>query len=112
MADGNASAVSPIPPVSAPEAAVGAPIAPVGAPEAPVSAPEAPTVESAGFIAGMVIVGVLALAVVVAIGIFLRRKLNSSHSEHPPGNIIVRYRSQPFSGELDQSFFTLLSAGV
>jgi hypothetical protein len=112
MADGNTSAISPIPPVGDPEAAVGAAVAPVSPSVAPVSAPKASTVESAGFISGIVIAGVLALAVLVALGILLRRKLSSSRTVQPPGKIIVRLHSKPFFEEFDESFFTLSFAGV
>jgi hypothetical protein len=79
----------------------------VSAPKAPVGAGRSSTLENAGFISGMVITGVLALAVLVALGIFLRRKLNSSRTVQPPGKIIVRFRFDPRLKEPDRSFNAL-----
>jgi hypothetical protein len=102
MADGNTSAISPIAPVSAPKASA-------SAPAAPVSARRTSTVESAGFISGIVIAGVLALAVLVALALFMRRKLNSSRTVQPPGKTIVRFRSGPCFEGPDEGFFALSS---
>jgi hypothetical protein len=91
MDEGNASAVSPANPASASNTSV---------------------VQSAGFIAAAVIGAVLALAVLVALLIFIWRKRNSSGSAQALGKIIVRFSSGSCLKMPDQRLFALSSAGV